>query len=538
MNFLPYDTYFKRFGVKSPQHILVPIAPTLDKFIFPKDAVHHFVIYDAVTNGPSNDEYFYRTISKKIPIQHVMDLTDFKGMPKKLSIPLIPYIREYQLKNKRFRLNDEAVIKTTDENTPVIVNYGFAMKSYRYMRNIYTEYNKWWNLEKTVWDTIRGLTLVSQRQHFVFMTLPKILPPPSKLNAGFNQQLLKTFGTPDALFIREIWNWLGDEHRNETVFGEFTQDSLDKINIVVQDAGRFVILNLGLLNKWRADSENPQPNQKIKIAPKDLQKRILRLFLTLVNLREQTLDEDPDAPTQTGDIVTGADDELSKQAIALGLLEDLDKELEFLEVIDKQRNIEETETGVRSDTVIHSDKVIDFGFFDNEKSPEEIINQTCDDLAVDGVISAVDFRKFTKLADNYKSITAPDGKTPLGEYVTINPEELQITESRSIPDKETILDKTMLKSSLLDFDERYIKTVMARDVSSMVVNAQKAGFVINKYEVEKVEDVLGGYEVHTVRVSPISGSPSTLRFRLPLVNEDGVYKRNGIRYRMRKQRGD
>ena len=537
MNFLPYDAYFKRFGVKSPQHLLVPVVLTIDKFVFPKNTVHHFVIYDAVTNGPSNDEYFYRTISKKIPIQHVMDLTDFKGMPKKLSIPLIPYIREYQLKNKRFRLNDEAVTKTTDENTPVVVNYGFAMKSYRYMRNIYTEYNKWWNLEKTVWDTIRNLTQVSQRQHFVFMTLPKVLPPPSKLNAGFNQQLLKTFGTPDALFIREIWNWLGEGNRNETVFGEFTQDSLDKINIVVQDSGRFVILNLGLLNKWRADGV-PLPNQKIKIEPKDLQKRVLRLFLTLVSLRDQVLENDPDAPVQSEDTVTGAEDELSKQAIALSLLEDLDKVLEFLETSDKKRNIEETETGVKSDTVIHSDKVIDFGFFDNEKSPEEIINQTCDDLAVDGVISAVDFRKFTRLADNYKNITAPDGKTPLGEYVTIGPEELQITESRSIPDKETILDKTMLKSSLLDFDERYIKTVMARDVSGMVVNTQKAGFIINKYEVEKVEDVLGGYEVHTVRVSPISGSPSTLRFRLPLVNEDGVYKRNGIRYRMRKQRGD
>ena len=72
----------------------------------------------------------------------------------------------------------------------------------------------------------------------------------------------------------------------------------------------------------------------------------------------------------------------------------------------------------------------------------------------------------------------------------------------------------------------------------MVVNTQKAGFAITKYEVEKVEDALSCYEQHSVRISPIEGTPSTIRFKLPVVDDEGVYKSNGISYRLRKQRSD
>ncbi len=539
MSNLPYDIFFKRFGVRTPNHILVPIIPTIDKFSFPRNSVHHFVVYDSVSNGPVSDEYFYRNISKKIPMQHVMELTEFKGNPKKLSIPLIPYIREYHLKNKRYRLNDNAVENVLDENALVVVNYGFAAKSYRYIRNIYTEFNKWWNIEKTLWDSIKALSALSQRQHFVFINLPKILPPPSRLDAVFNQASLKIFNTPESLFVRELWNWLSEDKRNETVIGDAKQEELDKINIVILESGKFVILNLGLLNRWRFSSSNEVENQKIKIKPKDLQKRILRLFLTLVNLRQVTPGGEDEIDESSQDSSSDRDnDDLNKQDLALSILEDLDEQMKFLELIDKQKSIEEDTSEKQDTSTTFTDKVVDKEFFNNDKNPEEIITSLCDDLAVDGVISANDYRKFTRTADSYKTLIAPDGKTNLIDYVTITSDELAITDSKSIPDKETILDKTMLKSSLLDFDERYIKTILQRDVASVVVNAQKAGFVISKYEVEKIEDVLGAFNMHTVRINPVIGQPSTLRFKLPVVDEDGVYKRNGIKYRMRKQRGE
>jgi hypothetical protein len=101
-----------------------------------------------------------------------------------------------------------------------------------------------------------------------------------------------------------------------------------------------------------------------------------------------------------------------------------------------------------------------------------------------------------------------------------------------------VLDKSMLKSSLIDFDKKYIQEVLAKDVSSMVLNVQKAGIALTGYKVEKVNDILGGYEMHSLKLNPVIGQQSTLRFKIPIVNEDGNYISNGVKYRLRKQRGD
>lgn len=541
MSNLLYEVFFRKYAIRNPNHILAPIVTTLDKFVFPKNAIHHFVVNDSVNNGPPSDEYLYRDISRKIPVYHVLSLTDTKGMPKRLSVPIVPYVREYHMKHKRFRFMDNETAITTDENFLVVINYGFAAKSYRYVRSLFTEYYKWWNLQKTVWDTIREKTQQSERQHFVMMSLPKVIPAPSRLNAELNQQSLKIFNTPEALFIHELWNWIGTEKRADSVIGTMSQSTLDKVNLVIQESGHFVVLNLGLLNKWRLDPDATIEDQKIKISAKELQKRVLRLFMTLTELRNTVGDEvaegeilDNVEKVTTDDV---SDDELSKADKMLKVLSTIDDDLEILEILDKQRSVvEEAEPTEGAST--YSDKQIDKSFFNNDKTPEEVINQICDNLADVGVISASEFKKYTRLADQYKTLTAPDGKSTLGEYVNINPEELKITSSYKMTDIPTVLDKTMLSSSLIDFDERYIKTILSKDVAGMVVNAQKAGFTISRYEVETIEDVLGAYDAYTIRLNPIEGMPSTIRFKLPVVNEDGVYTRNGVKYRMRKQRGD
>ncbi len=133
---------------------------------------------------------------------------------------------------------------------------------------------------------------------------------------------------------------------------------------------------------------------------------------------------------------------------------------------------------------------------------------------------------------------APDGKTTLDKFIQIPPEQLKIETSPVIPDITTVVDKTMLKSSLIDFDQRYIKHVLTKDVAGMVLNIQNAGIAVTEYSAERIEDVMGAYDTYTVRVTPVEGANSTFRFKLPVLEEDGTYQANGVKYRMRKQRGD
>lgn len=573
-----YEVFFRRFGVRLPGHFMSPIISTIDKFSFPKNSAYHYTVYDSVSNGPASDEYLFREITKKIAVQHLLELSDDKGGPKRLSVPLIPYIRSYHMKNKRFRLFENAAEQVSDENTLVVYNYGFVGKAYRYVRSLYTEYYKWWNMEKTIWDNIKKITAQSNRQQFIFMNIPKTLPSFSRLEISckiFNQQVLKIFNSPEHLFLLEFWKWMDPEYRAESVIGDISQEHLNKINIIFQDGDKFIFINLGVFNMWRYDENNPIPGQKVKIEIDQFKKRFLRMMMFLMETRTAITPETPELVTDDNNVVdvdknqsedntkitdtTNQTDqtnsvlkdisELDKELIEEDLtrnekidkyLKSLDDDLEQLEIFDKKRIIEESKEKTITEPVEqkHISKVIDKTIFNTDTDPEKAVIELCDNLVNDGLLSAGEYRKYVKQAETYKDIVINENGDRLGEFINIDPEVLEIKESKSTIDRPTILDKSMLKSSLLDFDEKYIKQVMPKDITSMAVNVQKAGLLINKYDIEKVQDILGAYEVHTVRLNPIEGTPSTVRFRLPIVTDDGVYQSNGVKYRMRKQRGD
>ncbi|WP_233874992.1 hypothetical protein [Paraburkholderia adhaesiva] len=170
--------------------------------------------------------------------------------------------------------------------------------------------------------------------------------------------------------------------------------------------------------------------------------------------------------------------------------------------------------------------------------PEHAVMKIADRLAAQGMMSAGEHRRYQALSQAYRKIVAPDGRTTLGAFVKIPPEEIRITDSPAIADIPTVLDKTMLRSSLLTFDPKYIRNIMQKDIAGMVMNLQQAGLCVTGYDVEDVDDVMGAYRIYTARVVPIEGAASTLRFRLPVVDEDGTFTSNGVKYCMRKQKGD
>lgn len=565
---IQFDIFYKRYGVRAPTQLMVPPTPSIDKFEFPRNSLHHYVILDSVLEGPPSDEYFYRNIQKKIPIEHLVDLKGDKGPPKKLNIPIAPQARAFQMRNKRYRNIDNASVTVKDPMSLVVVNYGFLPRTVRYVRNMYTEYSKWWNIQKTLWTKVADVAANSDREQFVFCSLPTTLPSVSRLNthaAKFSQQTLTVFQGPNSWFILELWKWLSEEFRFNSVIGEIPQESLDKITLVYQESGRFLMINLGLLNKWRyVRSGPPQPDQKIRIDTIDLQKRVLRMLLALMAERSVAVDqgvdpeqlnpgevEDAELTTlvQTDDDssgvrqlhLSGSDmetDEMTKAERSQEILSKMDDDLAQLEVLDRAIVGPVDEPDAEEEVVTAKIELKhNLRDFDTSASPEEKIKEICDDLADSGLITAAEYRRFLNLSASYKTIVSPDGKTTLDTYSTVTPEDL-VVEPVEFTDIPTVLDKTMLKSTTLDMDAKYIKEVMQKDVASMVVNAQKGGFVITRYDVERIESILGAYDMHSVRVTPIEGQPSTIRFKLPVVDEDGVYVANGIRYKMRRQRVD
>lgn len=569
-----YDVFYRRTGVRIPDQLMMPTMPLAEKFLFPKNSIYHFVPTDPLVKGPPQDDYLFRDNTKKIFVEHVLALSTDLGNPKREPVPLEPQARAFHIQNKKFRQTTNLASTTNDDNTLIVVNYGLLGKAYRYVRSIYGEYYRVQNIQNTMWDKVIEVAKESPRHQFIFATLPQTLPSINRLDLaskGISQALVPFFSTPESLTILELWKWLSPEFRATSKIGEQDYDTLKKINIVYQESGRWIMINLGLLDSWRNDPAHPRDGQKIKIDAKSLQKRTLRSLMCLMESRTvgkdlsedgllesssvtsdngETSDMLPSSvaekkPAATGGNVYEVDEEaipiedMSKAAQIEKMLESLDDDLNQLEELEIEVDTkEEAADSKENPQGTPTNKVVEVASFDVTTTPEDKLKALCGNLADGGLLSAAEYRRVLKQVDSIGDIKSPDGKTTLKEYATILESDVKIVESPQIKDMGAVIDKSMLKSSLIAFDEQYITKVLRKDIANSVIGAQKAGFIITRYEIENVEDILGKYDIHTVRVTPIEGVPSTLRFKLPSVNKDGTYSNGNVKYRMRKQRAD
>lgn len=543
------DLFIRRYSVRLPQHLMTPVMPRLDLFEFPRNSIWHYAPMDNVLNGPASDEYFLRTIEKKIFVHHELELKDFKGNPRKVGTSLMPYVREYHIQNRRFRNCENIATDLPGELTLGIVNYALLTRSYRYVRSIYSEYYKWWNVNKTMWETISSVTSESDRLHFIFMNLPKVLPSVQRLHGSCNevtQTTLKHLNTPEGFFLLEMWKWLSAEHRTAGAIGDMTQEQYDKINIVYQESGRWMVINLGKLNSWRFVKDSSPADQKVKITPEQLQKRFLRSMMVMMENRTVTDSEETSAIQEASDNppVNEEQAEENQQEHADSILKNMDADLEQLAKFEEERDVD-TDTEPQTKTAEKEVRVINgthgnvsAAAFDRKIEAHDIVKAQCDKLADDGMLSGAEYRRYIGQIEKSQALEAPEGTGLLKDYVKIPKEDLRIDTPTTFADNPAVIDKSMLESSLSDFNKNYITKVLNKDIASMVVGAQKAGFIVTKYEKEVQEDILGSYEMHTVRVTPVEGIPSTLRFKIPKVASTGQYESGGIKYKIRMQRSD
>lgn len=586
---LTYPTFYRRYGVRMISQLAIPPLTDLKLLELPLGSAYHFTPFDGVEVGPSSSDYLFRNITKPILTSHILELGADKGAPRKIGANIPTMIRDYHARNRRMRLLKNLDTAQRDKTSLLVYNYGFLAKEYRYVRSFLTEYHRWYNEFGAVTKNIAEVTEKLDHQNYIFTGVPKVIPSLGQLATacvGLTQALLKIFKGPESFLMIELWKWLGPQ-RHTSLFAAIPTNKLSLVNIVYQESSKWSVLNLGVLDSFRNNKSdqgvdvNAPKRPGATLNPDQTQKRMLRMMMTLMEVRTLTANTDtPDpsqAPTKLNGTTTmssklmGSDDDLEEidpfdmgdspqdeeetpafpdepeiaSVPEMGQIDE-DEETAAKRIADEDTKLDEdlaqlNEIAQRQeDEAVEGESALDHVVYENKDNElEDGILSVCDRLADDGLLSASEYKRFTKLASLYKTLPAPSGgRGTLGEFINIAPEVLKIDKSSSVPDSDTILDKSMLKSSLLDFDERYIEKVMAKDTAAMVLNMQKAGVAITGYSVERVNDVLGGYEMHRVRLTPVVGQQSTVHFKLPLVNPDGTYTSNGVKYRLRKQRGD
>lgn len=591
-----YDQYFRRFGVLRAVQLAVPRLNKLEALELPQHTILHYMPEDETELGMPQNHSILHNNTRILMTEHVIALGDNKGSPRTLPLPAAQFKREYHRQNRRTRemLKPDMVMR--DVHTIAVYNYALLNHLYRYPTNYFRAYYKWWNVQAALWKKVGQLGAeYPKRNQFLQCRLPTLLPTLNLLRRGegeMTRNLLGSFAQPEALFILELWKWLG-ERRSTSVLSQCPPEQLKQMNLIFIEQDRWLVLNLGLLDQWRKRmSDEPDADtHKGVLQPLVLQKRFLRLLMTLLEVRSVLDGGAPQAPAgeidtaavqmdvgakpdtqESADTVMvvarsepvrltihNADGGTSKIKLTANLnLDRLPDEL----VEETEENIQAIDDAISKDLEALDHLMARFeermaeGVEDSpvDMSSSEVsamikyepevrdlagsVMARVDQQADAGLISGAEYRRMTALSTAFQRLPNPFGEGSLEDMLTIPPEDLALGTQPTVPDMLTVPDKSMLKSTIGEYDKKYLDKVYRKDLIRSILGLQHAGIAVTGLQVEEYQDVLNHYEKYSIQLTPVVGKVSTVYFKLPKIRDDGTYVDNGSRYRMRKQRGD
>jgi len=413
---------------------------------------------------------------------------------------------------------------------------------------------------------------------------------------------VKRFTSLEHLMFLEIWRWLGDPGPRKdkdgkdadrgvlSLINKIPEDKLQHVNFVFTVRGNWMMYNLADLLRLKKIDANP----KGKWEPLQMQKRFLNALIQLIEAGitaekkpEGLLDQEaPEEQSQKSNQEIQSHNEailsqvpVSKEisskiernqpATLTGIGVDSSQGTTVLphsveaEVAAKEQAAKEMEQSEASSAASQGAKVssdltdeeidanlealerveqiqqgADFNPVNPNANPlEEGILSRGRALAKDGVISGAELRRIEALAEGYKKLKNPFGPGLLHDAAIVTAEELEV-KPEEYEVKGPIFDKSMLASAVRVANAKYVKTTMHKDTVNAILNFQRTGIAVTGFEVEKSKSILGESNILSIRWQPIGGAASTSRIILPVVNEEGVFKAGGTRYRMRTQRTD
>lgn len=594
--------FYKRFVVRNEGQFRQPPLAKLERFELPPLALVHHIPQSLTNIWPNDSWYMYQQNDKPIRISHIMDLVEPVGGAKLRTGDWNSRIREFRNRNPRFRAALELDEMKTSPRQIVTFNYGILFERWKYQRSAFSNINRWTNIFNTFFSKAGETVSSGYNQYIEVLMpkqLPKrdLL---EKTELGWTPRNMVAFNSYPMFMLHHLWVWLG-ENRHKGLIARNFKNGYKGVYLVFRDGDRFTVLDMERINSWRNPSKHEQnlhkemrranpevelpPLPNGKFAPQMMQKILLRMCMSLMSCRAADVPEnlgdeevvDKAIDKQLDEVVNGSpttdsesmpasatsDDEVTEETAFAGyneevdvanLMAEVDKDIEALDAVGTDGSDENAESsfeesddiGIPDEDEIaqsqQSDEQADGEAKFFPEDPVEAFKAMCNRAATEGSISANDYRKLMELSEASKQLPAPLGaQGSLVEFTKVTAEDTKIDPDDpeiAIPDSNTVIDKSMLKSTLQVMDRRYADKVLQKDVAAMVMQLQAAGLAIRSYDVQEVEDITGAHFEYTVQVKPVEGAASTLRFKLPKVEEDGNFKINGVPYRLRKQRGD
>lgn len=383
----------------------------------------------------------------------------------------------------------------------------------------------------------------------------------------------------------------------ETVL-HITREVIDKVDILIRVKNSFFVINLGKLYDFRENGEVIEQTPAMEtyidslglessFKPNMLQLRLVSLFTTLSEYNngndehlveteiDQIVDQDDsepevDEPSELLEADTAEEPEIPELDAIDTDVSDLEDERRLIETkvetrLSKTFDLDSMEitytpppdTELELTTlVIEKDPLANMDLSDNKLNVDTTnVNGTTatpliDDpyasevaksallLANAGVISPRSYEQALEQAVGYKSLPSPfDPSQTIEEAMTVTKEDLELPDN-TLAAATVNSEPSMLKAIHRQMNVKYVDTLMEKDILRTIISVQTQGVSVTKIEQETVEDALNHFRVFKVTLKPVRGKQSTVRFNIPVIDEDGRFKANGVTYSQRSQVGD
>jgi len=596
-----YDRYMKLFGIRRIGELENPKVRPIARFALPRGANVHYMPVNETELGPAASSPIIQAAQRLVYIDHVPDLAAREGNPRPTYKLLAPMQQQYRRENMNVRPMREYEQVAKDPLTMLIVNYAMVGQMYKYQRSALSRWWYWKNMRSTEWERFNTLKTTHERHHIIFVDVPSSLPALSdfrKAERNLTPALMQTFNSRERLDILDIFMWLG-ENRKMAPMARLDESRLSEIELVLRKDTGWISLNLGLLDSWRkkgvgvsmesfaeqevsadfdfeetyhrfvsmemAQDDTLDPDMGFPsmeaaqgLDPKVIQVRFLKLLTKVIDQTNPVVATQPsvvevEAQQQEQAAENAEEKAEEQQQQAQSLKEAGAEELLVEEEEELSESLDEPANPTTDSEMTDEDGelIIETG---SQAQPEvsqivadgatshtltSSIQSKIDELVEKDLITAAQYRRMQRLAETYQQTPNPWDKTKtIGDSLEIPEEDLVLQESEPYPDMDSVRDKSMLQSTVEKMDSQYIEKVMKSDILNAVMSVQKAGVAVTGYEIETVKDAVSHYEIHKVQLTPVTGKPSTVIFRVPVVDKRGSYMSNGQKYRMRTQKAD
>lgn len=526
---LSYSQFYLQKGLRTVQSLSAPRFVASDALEFPLNSLIHYLPETEVELGIAANHMFLRNVKGQIFAQSFEELAKLEGNPIRTTQQPSVLKAQYQRQYRRIRpiRNFDSADKT--ESAMLVANYAMLQHLYRYRPNWQTRLFQFNNLYSTLVAEIERIGKTSQRNQFLGIRLDTPIPLRQQFvlaEKALTRQALSFFKNDTQLFLYHLWLWIG-EAREQSLLAQLSPETLAKLNFMFIVAGRVVTLNLSVFDSWRLDKSVKGARG---IEPKQLQLRFVKFLETLYSLNTA-------AAGDTAIVKVNEDGELETVAEIEG---DSLKESEELAALAKAADELEAEE-LQVVPLPEVEPVVDLiePRQDSDVAPyAEGIVRTSEALMEVGIVSAAEHRRFQGLAESYRTIPNPKGVGTLEDLLRIDPAVVGTMPVKTVKDLPFVLDKSMLSSSITQRDSTYVQKVLHADLANFIMQAQSTGVAVTGYTIDEVKDAANAYEIHSVRLTPVAGAPSTFRFKVPMIDDQGIFMSNRVKLKLRSQRAD